>query len=335
MPISDLKSDEGGLVEVQGSGKVIEGKSPMQLAMTRLRKDRTSMIALAVVIILLLIAILAPILDWVGILDPLSIHNSGPGNLVSGIGSVPTGPLGGISWQHPLGVEPGTGRDLLSRLLEGVTWSMIISISATIIAIVTGTVLGIISGFTGGKVDFFLGRFIDLILCFPQTLMLLALSGTFIAWITLVGVPSGNPSTGVYVILIMGAFGWPGYARIIRGLVLSMRNREFVEAARSLGSNRRRIYFTELLPNLWPPILIYSTLQLPAYVSTEAALSYLGVGIQAPTPTLGNILTDSVNYSQADPTYFFLPALAIAIIVLAFNLVGDGLGDALDPRHGR
>jgi peptide/nickel transport system permease protein len=187
----------------------------------------------------------------------------------------------------------------------------------------------------GGKTDFALGRFLDLVLAFPQLLMLLALSVVMIDKISSLGVPPGNTSRIVYLILVLGFFGFPYFARIIRGQVLSLREREFVEAARSLGARGPRIWFTELLPNLWAPILVYTSLILPANIGTEAALSFLGVGVGTPTPTLGNVLTDSVVFLVPDPTYFVLPGLAIFTIVLSFNLLGDGLRDALDPKSDR
>jgi peptide/nickel transport system permease protein len=165
--------------------------------------------------------------------------------------------------------------------------------------------------------------------------MLLALSTTLVVVIVNLGVPSGAPANGTFVVLVLGAFGWPPIARIVRGQVLTLREREFVEAARLMGAPRRRMYFKEILPNLWAPLLVYFTLTMPAYISAEAALSYLGVGIKPPTPTLGNILTDSISYSQADFFFFFTPALLIAVIVVSFNLLGDGLRDALDPRGVR
>jgi peptide/nickel transport system permease protein len=309
----------------------IVGRSPWQIAKARLRRDKVSMAALVVVCLFLLMALSAPILDWLGVIDPQTLHN----DLVTGLGSVPSGAFGGASLQHPFGVEPQTGRDVLSRLVSGVTLSMFISISATILSVVIGSVLGIISGYMGKWVDFGIGRGMDLVLAFPQLLMLLALSPVLIDRITAMGVPPGNPSAVVYLIVVLGFFGWPFFARIIRGQVLSLREREFVEASKSLGAKSPRIWFTELLPNLWAPILVYTTLILPTYVSAEAALSYLGVGVKAPTPTLGNILTDSVNFLQPDPTYFLLPGLFIFAFVLACNLLGDGLRDALDPKADR
>jgi peptide/nickel transport system permease protein len=153
--------------------------------------------------------------------------------------------------------------------------------------------------------------------------------------LTSLGVPEGNASNGLYIILVLGLFGWPYIARIIRGQVLSLRDREFIEAARSLGARNSRIYTKELIPNLWAPLLVYFTLLLPTYISAEAALSYLGVGIQPPTPTLGNILKYSVNYAPADFAFFFFPALIIAILVISFSLLGDGLRDAFDPKADR
>lgn len=217
----------------------------------------------------------------------------------------------------------------------GVSFSLTIALSASLLTIVVGTVVGIISGFVGGAVDFWISRIIDMILSFPQTLMLIALSAMFVGVLVSFGVPDGAPANGLYIILFLSLFQWPAFARIVRGQVLSLREREFVEAARSLGARNPRIWFKELLPNLWAPVLVYFSLYLPQFVSAEAALSFLGVGIKPPTPTLGNVLTSSVVYSTAAPLFFFTPAATIAIIVLAFNLLGDGLRDALDPRASR
>jgi peptide/nickel transport system permease protein len=308
----------------------IAGLSPTRLAVRRFRRDRLSMISFSVVTIYTLAAILAPLLVKLGVIDPEKNHS----DLVDpALGSIPIGKFGGISWAHPLGIEPGLGRDVLARLWYGVTFSLGIALSATIIAVLIGTILGIVSGFAGGFIDSVVGRAIDLTLSFPQTLMLLALSGSMILILTdTFHVPKGNLANALYVILVLGLFGWPPIARLVRGQVLTIREREFIEAARALGASRFRIYFKEILPNLWAPLLVYFTLTMPAYVSAEAALSYLGVGVKPPTPTLGNVLTDSVNYSVADFEFFFFPALLIAIIVVSFNLLGDGLRDALDPK---
>jgi peptide/nickel transport system permease protein len=337
-PVSDLQSHTatsaiGGEPEVSPEKK-IAGRSPTQLAIERLRRDALSMVSLVIVVLYLLMAVAAPILKHFGVLDPYTYHNSSK-YLNIEAGSIPRGAFSGASWAHPLGLEPGTGRDVASRLALGITDSLAIALSATILAIAIGTVLGIIAGFSGGLVDATVGRLIDLTLSFPQTLMLLALSTTVVTLLVQIGVPAGDLAQGTYVVVVLAAFGWPPIARVMRGQVLSLREREFVEAAKLMGAPRRRMYFKEILPNLWAPLLVYFTLTMPAYISAEAALSYLQVSVKPPTPTLGNILTDSISYSTADFFFFFTPALLIAIIVVSFNLLGDGIRDALDPRGAR
>lgn len=329
-PVDSLEADS--LILDESAEQVIAGKTPWQLARARLYRDKVTMTFLGVIALAVLTGLAAPILTKLGVLDPYTFHQE---LIDPNTGGLPKGAMGGISLAHPLGVEPGTGRDVMSRLILGITFSLVVSFSATCIAVGIGTLLGLISGFLGRWPDFTITRLIDITLAFPQTLMLLALSGMLIDRITSLGVPSGNWSNGVYIILVLGLFGWPYIARIIRGQVLSLREREFIEAARSLGARNRRIYTKELIPNLWAPLLVYFTLLLPTYISAEAALSYLGVGIQPPTPTLGNILKYSVNYASADFTFFFFPALIIAVLVISFSLLGDGLRDAFDPKADR
>lgn len=318
-------------VDLSTAPKDIAGLSPMQLARRRLVRDKLTMVSLTVASLAVLSALAAPLLVRLGVLKPMDYHQE-----LLDINTLPKGAWGGMSLAHPLGVEPGTGRDVMSRLFLGITTSLTIALSAALIAVTIGTIVGIIAGYRGGAVDFWANRVVDLTLSFPVTLMLLALSGMMTeVLVTTFHVPAGDIANSLYIILVLGLFGWPTVARLIRGQVLSQREREYVEAARSLGANHRRIYFKELLPNLWAPVLVYGTLLLPAYVSAEAALSYLGVGVKPPTPTLGNILADSTNYIEASPTFFWFPAIFIAVIVLSFNLLGDGLRDALDPKGSR
>lgn len=306
----------------------VESRSPTRLALARFRKDRLSMVAFMIVAVYFLGALAAPILVRAGVLDPFTFHI----DLLDEF-TLPEGALGGISWDHPLGVEPGTGRDVLSRVWYGITFSLVMAISATIISVGLGTIFGIIAGVAGGFTDSAIGRLIDLVLSFPQVLMLLALSSMFIAILTdTLHVPEGDVANGLYVVLILGFFGWPYIARLIRGQVLSIREREFVEAARLMGGSRMRLYFREILPNLWAPLLVSFTILMPTYISAEAALNYLGVGIHPPTPTLGNVLSGSIDYSTSDFVFFFVPAFFIMLIVVSFNLLGDGLRDALDPK---
>ena len=336
IPASELETHQTSTVP-GGPGdnvKQVEGRSPTQLALARFRKDKLSMAAFVIVAAYLVLAIAAPFLVHFGVLDPFSFNNSSK-LLDIEAGAIPRGPLSGISGDHWLGIEPGTGRDVLSRLILGITFSLSIALSATVLAVTIGAVLGIISGFVGGFVDASVGRLIDLTLSFPQTLMLLALSTTLVTVLVQIGIPAGDLANGTYVVLVLALFGWPPIARIIRGQVLSIREREFVDAARLIGAPRRRMYFKEILPNLWAPLLVYFTLTMPAYISAEAALSFLQVGVKPPTPTLGNVLSDSISYSSADFFFFFTPAVLIAAIVVSFNLLGDGLRDALDPRGSR
>ena len=199
----------------------------------------------------------------------------------------------------------------MSRLMLGTTLSMTIALSAALITMAIGTVLGIIAGFAGGAVDGAIGRIIDLTLSFPATLMLLGLSGVLVDRMLDMGIPNGPNGAfvnGLYIVVVLALFGWPPIARLIRGQVLSIREREFVDAAILMGASKRRIYFKEILPNLWAPLLVYFTLLMPAYVSAEAALSYLGVGIKTPTPTLGNILGGALEFAYTDFVFFFTPA---------------------------
>ncbi|GAA4119966.1 ABC transporter permease [Nocardioides fonticola] len=318
-------------VETAGGGAVA-GKSPGRLALERFRKDRLSMVSAVVVAIYILLAIVAPLLVHFKVLDPQTFHQD-----LLNADTLPEGSFGGISASHPLGVEPGTGRDVLSRIVYGITFSLAVAIAATMVTMIVGTVMGIISGFAGGWTDSVIGRFIDLTLSFPQTLMLLALSDQGVSLLAdvLPGESTDPLPNGAYIVLVLGLFGWPSIARVIRGQVLTIREREFVEAAKLFGAPRRRIYFKEILPNLWAPLLVNFTLIMPLYISAEAALAFLGVSIPPPTPTLGNILTGSLNYAQADFLFFSAPAVLIMIIVVCFNLLGDGIRDALDPKSAQ
>jgi peptide/nickel transport system permease protein len=309
----------------------VTSKSPTQIARARFLKDKLSMISLIIVVLYFLAALAAPFLVHYGVLDPYTTNDQ-----LLDVNTLPAGAYGGISWDHPLGVEPGVGRDVMSRVWYGITFSLFMSLSATMIAVTIGVVLGIVSGASGGWIDAIIGRAIDLTLAFPQVLMLLALSSVAIAFIVeVLNVPRGDPAAAVYVIVVLGLFGWTGVARIVRGQVLSLREREFVHAAQLLGASRFRLYFKEILPNLWAPILVTFTLIMPAFISAEAALAYLGVSIAPPTPTLGNTLSDALRFADVDPLYFFVPAILIALIVVSFNLLGDGVRDALDPKGHR
>lgn len=305
------------------SADAIQGRSLGQIAWLRLRRDKVALAGGVFVIFLIVVAIVGPHL----VQSPLIYHPS----LINPTFSRPYGAFGGISMAHPFGVEPVTGRDVLSRIVDGTQYSMLIAFLATALAVALGVFFGIISGYFGGWVDAAIARTMDVFLAFPLLVFALALVGVIpqTAW----GL-TGNSLRLAVLIFIIGFFSWPYMGRIVRGQTLSLREREFVDAARSLGARGPYILVRELLPNLVGPILVYSTLLIPTNILFEAALSYLGVGLIPPTPSWGEMLSDAVTngYYYIDPMYMIIPGLAIFITVMAFNLLGDGLRDALDPR---
>src|SRR3954451_5032894 len=306
------------------------GKSLRQIVWSRLRRDKVAMISFTVLVFMYLLAIVGPfIAPYFGV-DPFTRDTA----TISQSGGNPILPWGGISLIpfHPFGVEWGTGRDIFAQLLWGLRISLLVATTATFLTVTIGTVIGIVAGYSGGWTDEIIGRFMDLVLAFPFLLIILAMSNVLTQRLTDLGVPEGNPSRILYLIIVISVFGWPYLARIVRGQVLSLREREFVEASVAMGAGRRRILFSEILPNLWAPIIVYATLTLPAYIGLEAALSFLGVGVIPPDVTFGAMLANSVAYFRVVPTYLFIPGVILVIIVVSFNLVGDALRDALDPR---
>jgi peptide/nickel transport system permease protein len=215
-----------------------------------------------------------------------------------------------------------TGRDLLVRILYGARISLFVGVVTTLIAVALGVVVGLIAGYFGGIIDTILGRFTDAVLAFPYVLLALALAAVF------------GPSLTIIVFMIT-FFSWAGIARIVRGQTLALKEREYIEAARSLGAGPFRIMFVDILPNLIAPVLVVGTLYIPNAVVFESTLSYLGLGVQPPTPSWGNMLADASNFYQVAWWYIVFPALFLLITTLAFNLLGDGVRDALDPKTER
>jgi ABC-type dipeptide/oligopeptide/nickel transport system permease subunit len=328
LDVSPAQTEATPAVAAPGvGGRKIEGRSLGQIAWMRLKRDKVAMGSAIFVIFLILVALVGPFL----VQNPDVYHP----NLLNPTLLSPNGRFGGISLAHPFGVEPDTGRDVLSRIVNGARYSLLIASLATALAVIIGVFFGIIAGYFGGWVDTLIARTMDVFLAFPLLVFAIALVGVLPNTATFLGVAiSGNGLRIGLLIFIIGFFSWPYMGRIIRGQVLSLREREFVDAARSLGARGPYILVRELLPNLWGPILVYATLLIPTNILFEAALSYLGVGIIPPTPSWGEMLSDAVTngYYYIDPMYMFIPGMAIFLTVMAFNLFGDGLRDALDPK---
>ncbi len=305
--------------------RAVEGRSLGQIAWLRLRRDKVAIAGGVIVLLLILMAIAAPLLVKLFGHPPNEFHQ----NLIDPTLQIPKGKWGGISGEFPLGVEPQNGRDLFSRIVYGARISLLVAFLATVLAVTIGTTFGVISGYFGGWVDTVISRIMDVFLAFPLLLFAIALAGV---------VPdhafglAGDKLRIALLIFIIGFFSWPYIGRIIRGQTLSLREREFVDASRSLGARGSYIIARELLPNLVAPILVYSTLLIPTNILFEAALSFLGVGVRPPTPTWGGMLSDAVRWYTIAPYFVIVPGVAIFVTVLSFNLLGDGLRDALDPR---
>ncbi|GAA3729015.1 ABC transporter permease [Salinactinospora qingdaonensis] len=302
-----------------------QGKSLGQIAWLRLKRDKVAMTGAVIVVMMCLVALFAPVIVKFLGHPPNEWHQE----MIDPVLSTANEPWGGVSAEYLFGVEPVNGRDLFSRVVYGARVSMLIGFLATLVSVVIGTFFGIVAGYFGGWVDSLVSRAMDVFLAFPLLLFAMALVGVLPD--AAFGL-QGNALRIAILVFIIGFFNWPYIGRIIRGQTISLREREFVEAARSLGAGHLHILGKELLPNLVAPILVYSTLLIPTNILFESALSFLGVGVAPPTPTWGGMLSDAVRFYNAAPNFMLAPGIAIFVTVLAFNLFGDGLRDALDPR---
>jgi peptide/nickel transport system permease protein len=320
-----LHAEEPSGVEGVVAGEApVAARSPMQLFWRRLRRDRVALVALIFIVALLFVAIFAgPITALFGAPKP----NVQDTKALDDFG-LPSGP----SSEHLFGVDT-IGRDIFSRVIYGAQVSLTVAFIGTGLSVVIGTILGTIAGFYRGWIDTGLSRVLDVLLAFPVLLLGLGLAT---ACSGKDGCMGGliEPGLSVVIFIIVIA-STPYVARIIRGQVLSLREKEFVEASRSLGASNRRIMFREILPNLVAPIIVYATLFIPANILLEAALSFLGVGVQPPNPSWGEMLAKATSIFDVAWWFLFFPGLALLLTVLAFNLVGDGMQDALNPKRSR
>jgi peptide/nickel transport system permease protein len=319
-----LHAEDTGLDTMLRGEERVAARSPLQLFWRRFRKDKVALVALGFIVVLILVAIFAkPITKLVGVPSP----NIQETNSLDEFG-LPTAP----SSAHPFGVDP-IGRDVFARVLYGAQVSLTVAFVGTGLSVIFGVLLGTISGFYRGVTDTLIARTLDVMLAFPVLLLGLGLATACSGENGCVG-GLVQPGLSVVIFIIVIA-NTPYVARIIRGQVLSLREKEFVEASRSLGASNARIMFRDILPNLVAPIIVYATLFIPANILLEAALSFLGVGVQPPRPSWGAMLSDAVSIFDVAWWFMFFPGMALLLTVLAFNLVGDGLQDALNPKSTR
>jgi len=325
-----ISADGIGADGIRADGITTVGRSPTRIALNRLRRDRVAMTCGAVFAAFVLIAIFAPLLARLEGQSPTALHQ----DLLDRFGF----PIDGPTAEHWFGVEPRLGRDLFARWVYGARPSLLVAGSVTVITTVIGVAVGLVAGFAGGWVDRALSWVIDLVLSLPYLLFAIAASAVLVS---LFGGAEGASAEDVArirfvsLICVLSFFGWAGLARLIRGQVLTLREREFIAAARVLGMPTWQVLGKELLPNLVAPIVVSMSLALPGYIVAEAGLTFLGVGLTEPTPSWGVTIAAAQNYYRADPLYLWLPVLGITILVLALSLLGDAIRDAFDPRTSR
>lgn len=293
--------------------QTVKEESQFLIIWRRFRRHRLALSGLGVVLFFIAAVILAPA---IAPYDPIKDMNLGLMNAAP-------------SAQHLMGTDQ-LGRDVFSRLLYAGRISLFVAFAVVFMSEPVGAVIGAISGYYGGAIDSIIQRFVEFLLTLPLLPLLLALSA-LLRGVEIPGLPR-EWSSAVIIIIILTAFGWMGSARLVRGVVLSLRDQDFTEASRALGMSNRRIILRHMLPNALAPIIVNATLALGTVIIIESALSFLGFGIQLPVPTWGNMLNEYQKDMWTQPAKVFYPGIAIFLCTLAFNYVGDGLRDAIDPR---
>jgi peptide/nickel transport system permease protein len=281
--------------------KTIQGRLPLTGVFKGLKRHRLALIGAVIIFVLIVIAILAPFIAPHDPIEQNLEHRLLPPNM-----------------EYLLGTD-NLGRCILSRLIYGASVSLLISIMVVGISTFVGVILGLLAGYSGGLIDEIIMRIVDILLAFPGIILALVVVGIL------------GPSL-YNVMLALAVVGWTSYARVVRGLVLSVKEKEFIEAAQALGASDARIMFRHILPNIMAPVVVMATLGMAHVILAAAALSFLGLGAQPPTPEWGSMLNGGRAFMRTAPHLTIFPGLAIMVTVLAFNFLGDGLRDALDPR---
>ena len=310
------------------------GRSPRLIAWQRFRRDRVGVVSGLVVLGFIVIALLAPVIAKLYGKNPYETYGQNIPGLLNDYG-FPVGANGGMSSEYWLGLEPGLGRDVFTQLVYGARTSLFIAFSAALIMTTFGVLFGLIVGYLGGWVDSLGGRIMDIVFAFPGLLFIIAFGPIIESLFVSPQEETPNWLRFGSIIFVLSVLGWVFQARLIRGQVLSLREREFVDAARMSGASSWRIVRKELLPNLWSPILVVFSLAVPALITTEAALAFLGVGIVEPTPDWGRMINRGAQVYTSDIAYMIFPGMALFVLVLCFNLFGDAVRDALDPKSTR
>ena len=292
-------------------------RSGLRHVVTTIARDPWALAGAVTILVFVLAAVFAPLLTGITGQNPFTYHQ----DLLDDSG-VPLGWGGGISSTHWFGVEPLTGRDLFAIVVFGARTSLLVGIGATVVSMIIGMIVGLTSGYFGGWYDRIVSRVVDVVFGFPVLVFLIALVAI---------VPTSFPRQ-LFLVLIIGLLGWPGIARITRGQVLALRERNFVVASKAMGARPWHVMLSQVLPNASGTIIVIGTIIVPYMIGVEASLSFLGVGVPPPTPSWGRTIGNAIGWIQTDPMYLVFPGAALFLITLAFNLLGDGLRDALDPR---
>jgi peptide/nickel transport system permease protein len=328
---TELSDDDVRQEESIAVKSAVAGRSPTQIALARLRGDKIALVCFGVVVVFVLIAIFAPLLTKaLGV----ELHAGNPVEDLDQFNYPAYGPPDhGFTWKAPLGIAPNTGDDLTAEWLYGARTSLFVATVATLVSTTIGVVVGLLAGFSTGWLDRFINFIIDVFLSLPFILVALAVAPIIVSRF------GQNPDRLVFwqfasLLMVLSFLTWMTLARLVRGEVLSLREREFVQAARVIGVPTRRILFKELLPNLIAPIIVSISLGLPAFVTAEAGLAYLGIGVVG-APSWGQTVNKAVNFFNTYPLYLYAPVVGILLLVMALNLLGDAVRDAFDPKTRR
>lgn len=302
-------------------GDVIAGTSLWRDAWRRLLKNRLAVFGMIVVVIVTIASVLGPfIIKQLTGLTPDFIPSD-----AALLRSIPplTGPDGSFAWTHPMGTD-NQGRDLLARVLQGGQISLMVGVIATLVSLLIGVSYGATAGYLGGRIDNLMMRAVDVLYSLPYIIIVIVLLSVF----------RSQTARGQVVLLFiaLGSVSWLTMARIVRGQVLSLKNQEFVLAARATGVSTPRIIFRHIVPNTLGPVIVYATLTIPTVMLTEAFLSFLGFGVQAPLASWGSLATDGIQNIGIFPWQLVFPGVTMALTLFSLNFLGDGLRDALDPQ---